>query len=130
MSEKEVAERIEARLREQGLLPEEPPPWRYFQRGQGPMYAWTIEADEHDSCAYCEGEGYVVGEFDLEPCPKCEGDGKGKGWYFSFVYIPVGKGSRSGKAEEWRFQDSSLRRHRKRKDAKARAEKLYDKETK
>lgn len=93
------------------------------------MFCWTTVADEHDPCSHCEGHGEVVGEFDTETCPKCGGDCKGKGWYFSFVYKPHGKGSRSGGAEEWRFDDNSLRRHRKRKDAKARMEKLYDKET-
>lgn len=119
--------RIEARLREAGLIPEPPPRWRYFQRGRGPMSCWTVEADEHDQCDFCVGEGVVLhGSPEAEDCPKCGGSGKGKGWYFSFIYLPHGKGARLGKAEQWRFQDSSLRRHRKRKDAKARALKLHE----
>jgi hypothetical protein len=125
MSEADVARRIEARLRDQGLIPEEPPPWSYFQKGRGKMFCWTT-APDFPACIMCEGEGTMPWG---DTCDRCDGDGKEpKGWYFSFTYAPAGKGSRSGAAEEWRFVDSSLRNHRKRKDAKARAEKLYDKE--
>lgn len=131
MSEADVARRIEARLRDQGLIPEEPPPWSYFQKGRGKMFCWTT-APDFPACILCEGEGTLPGDVLPETyttCDRCGGNGKEpKGWYFSFIYAAVGKGSRSGKAEEWRFVDSSLRHHRKRKDAKGRAEKLYDKE--
>jgi hypothetical protein len=126
MNEVEVAKRIEERLREQGLLPAEPPRFRYFQHGNGPMFCWTVEADDHDEheCEHCGGSGIIF--FDLpeeDTCPKCEGNGKVKerGWYYSFVYRPVGKGARTNKAERWDFNEKTLRRHRKRKDAKARA---------
>jgi len=44
------------------------------------------------------------------------------GWFYSFAYIGVGTGSRSGKAK--RFIMKHLRCHRKRKDARNRALKL------
>lgn len=42
-----------------------------------------------------------------------------EGWYYSFVYAPVGPGSRTGKAKRWKLK--KLRCHRTRKAAKARA---------
>jgi hypothetical protein len=127
MSNAEVAARIEAHLREQGLIPEPPPNWSYFQKRRGPMFCWTTEPDEHDPCAHCGGHELDGLDTHEMACSACGGSGQGKGWYFSFVYKPVGPGARSGKAESWEFIESSLRKHRKRKDAKARAEKLYDK---
>ena len=44
------------------------------------------------------------------------------GWFYSFAYVGVGSGSRSGKAK--RFTMKQLRCHRKRKDARNRALKL------
>jgi len=41
------------------------------------------------------------------------------GWFYSFAYVGVGSGSRSGKAK--RFTMQHLRCHRKRKDARSRA---------
>jgi hypothetical protein len=41
------------------------------------------------------------------------------GWFYSFAYVGVGSGSRSGKAK--RFTMKHLRCHRKRKDARSRA---------
>lgn len=70
------------------------PRCRYFQRGNGPMFAWTVEK---------------------------AGDGR----YHSVVYVPVGKGSRSGKATSWKLDDDLYGRHELRKDAKARALKLF-----
>jgi hypothetical protein len=124
----EINARLNEFFRESGLLDRLAPPapkYRYFQKGQGHMYCWTTEAGEHDPCGHCEGCGEVVGEWDTEPCPKCGGSGLGKGWYASFVYRAVGKGSRSGKATRWELDDDSLVKHRKRKDAKARALRLY-----
>jgi hypothetical protein len=50
------------------------------------------------------------------------------GWYYSFAYIAVGKGSRTGKAKNWTMK--FLQCHRKRKAAKARALSLKDKRNK
>lgn len=46
-------------------------------------------------------------------------------WYYSFAYIGVGHGSRTGKPTRWKLK--FLRCHRLRKDAKARAIKMYRK---
>jgi hypothetical protein len=48
-----------------------------------------------------------------------------EGMYGSLVLRPVGAGSRSGKAEEWVCDEDSISSHKLRKDAKARALKLY-----
>lgn len=47
------------------------------------------------------------------------------GWYYSFAYVGVGPGARTGKAK--RFTMKFLRCHRKRKDARNRALKLRSK---
>jgi hypothetical protein len=70
------------------------PRYRYFQRGSGPMFFWTVEK---------------------------AGDGR----YHSGVYEPVGKGSRSNRATAWRLDDDQYSRHALRKDAKARALRLF-----
>lgn len=75
------------------------PRWCYFQRGNGPMFCWTVE--------------------------KNPGDGR----YASFVYKPVGKGSRSGEATRWTLVETGrwkVVEHAKRKTAKARALRLYE----
>ena len=46
--------------------------------------------------------------------------------YASFVHVPVGPGSRSGKAEEWQLDEDSIAAHELRRDAKARALRLYE----
>jgi hypothetical protein len=71
------------------------PRYNYFQRGNGPMFCWTVE--------------------------KNPGDGK----YASFVYKPIGKGARSGKATRWELVERKTVEHSKRKAAKARALRLY-----
>lgn len=48
-----------------------------------------------------------------------------EGRYASMVYVPVGRGSRSGKAVQWRIADESISGHQLRRDAKARALRLY-----
>lgn len=68
--------------------------FRYFAKGNGPMFYWTTERDD---------------------------DGK----YHSGVYAPVGKGSRSGKAKEWHLDIEQESKHALRKDAKARALRLF-----
>jgi hypothetical protein len=44
------------------------------------------------------------------------------GWYYSFAYIGIGTGARTGKAKRWTMKH--LRPHRRRKDAKERAIKM------
>jgi hypothetical protein len=81
------------------------PRWRYFQRDGGPMFAWTVEPF---------GTG---GLFD-------EGDPTRTGRYASFVYEPIGRGSRSGTATTFRLAEHSESLHELRRDAKARALRL------
>lgn len=50
------------------------------------------------------------------------------GWYYSWVYQPVGKGARSGKAKRWTLK--KLIAHRSRKAAKKRAIRLLNQEEK
>lgn len=90
-----ISERLNQYLRETGAI-SEPPRYRYFQGANGNMYCWTVErADQTDD----------------DP----------KGYYASFVYRGYGKGSRSGKPAAWKPDQKTMVRHRKRKDAKARA---------
>jgi hypothetical protein len=94
-----ISERLNQYMRETGLI-STAPSYRYFMGANGSMYCWTTErADQTD---------------DDE-----------KGWYASFIYRSYGPGSRSGKAKQWKPDMKTMRRHRKRKDAKARALKLY-----
>lgn len=95
-----INERLNQFMRESGLLPATTAPsYRYFQGANGNMYCWTTErADQTDD----------------DP----------KGWYASFIYRAYGPGSRSGKANRWKPDMKTMRRHRKRKDAKARALKM------
>lgn len=76
--------------------------WRYFQKKRGPMFVWTVE-----------------------PFRTRYGDPKADGKYESVVYVPRGPGSRSGKATKWERDESTATLHALRKDAKARALKLY-----
>jgi hypothetical protein len=76
--------------------------WCYFQKKRGPMFVWTVE-----------------------PFKTRYGDAKADGKYESVVYVPYGKGSRSGKAEHWKRDESTASLHALRKDAKARALRLY-----
>lgn len=121
MSDQETTERIRRRLTAAGILA---PRYRYFQRANGALYCWTVEPDFLDDCPSCSGVGY--------DCQECDGSGKdhrpGRGWYYSFIYRPVGPGSRSGNARQWAFNANSVARHRKRKDAKARAKRLFQAE--
>lgn len=103
MGEQEVSERLNQFMRETGLLPAPPPKYRYYQKDGGHMYCWTVErADQTDD----DEQGY----------------------YASFIYRAKGKGSRIGKASQWAFDEKTMVRHRKRKDAKARALRLYRKD--
>ena len=47
------------------------------------------------------------------------------GWFYSWVYQPIGKGARTGKATRWTLK--KLQPHRRRKAAKSRALKLLNK---
>jgi hypothetical protein len=123
-----INEELNEFMREHDLLPSAPPKHRYYQHGDGNMYCWTVEKGEYDECEECSGQGEVVGEWDTETCPACGGNGYVGGWYASFTYRAKGKGARSNKASRWIFDEKTLRKHRKRKDAKARALKLYRKE--
>jgi hypothetical protein len=75
---------------------------RYFQKGRGPMFFWTVE-----------------------PFNTQYGNAKADGKYESVVYVPYGPGSRSGKAERWKRDESTSTLHALRKDAKARALRLF-----
>jgi hypothetical protein len=82
-------------------------------------------------------DGELIGFNFAEPAPRFRYFQTGRGpmfsWttetcegkYVSFVHVPVGKGARSGKAEEWRLVDESISAHDLRKDAKARALRLF-----
>lgn len=97
-STQRINERLGQFMQEHGLI-STPPRYRYFMGANGNMYCWTVEkADITDD----------------DP----------KGYYASFVYRAYGKGSRSGKADRWKHDAKTMRRHRKRKDAKARALKM------
>lgn len=74
------------------------PRYRYFQAGAGPMFGWYVEAPT---------------------------EGQRAGLYASFAYRPVGPGSRSGKATRWEYVDEAESWHRLRRDARARALRLY-----
>jgi hypothetical protein len=45
--------------------------------------------------------------------------------YASFVYEPIGRGSRTAKATQWRYVQEAESWHALRKDAKARALRLF-----
>jgi hypothetical protein len=92
----------EERLREamHGLLPREAR-FRYFQKRNGPMFVWTVES------------------FNLRY------GGREQGKYESVVYKPYGPGSRRGLAQRWKRDESTASLHSLRKDAKARALRLF-----
>jgi hypothetical protein len=92
-AEPDYRERIRQRLEQ---LYGSPPRYRYFQRGNGPMFFWTVEPV----------------------------NANGKRRYQSGVYKPVGKGSRSGKAAVWEIDRDTTSAHKLRKDAKERALRL------
>lgn len=48
-----------------------------------------------------------------------------EGWFYSWIYVPLGAGARSGKAKRWAMKN--LQCHRKRKDAKSRALRMKNK---
>lgn len=74
----------------------------YFQRGCGPMFVWSVEPfnlhDKNDSA---------------------------QGKYESVVYVPYGKGALSGKATRFKRDESTSSLHVLRRDAKARALRLF-----
>jgi hypothetical protein len=76
--------------------------YAYWQKGGGPMFVYNTERIH-------------------TPHP---GD-RGNGCFESAVFVPYGPGSRSGKATRWRVLERSRSLHDLRKDAKARAWRLY-----
>jgi hypothetical protein len=90
------AARITAQLNR--FLQTEMPRYRYFESKDGWMFGWTVEKLWSPEDSY-------------------------HGKYQSFVYMPKGKGARTGKAEEWVLR--SVTTHSTRKAAKARALRLF-----
>jgi hypothetical protein len=74
-----------------------------FQIAKGHSYLYFRGDDGNDYC--------------YTPHPDTDG------WFYSFAYIGVGPGSRTGKAKSWKLK--YLKCHRKRKAAKVRALTLY-----
>lgn len=77
--------------------------WTYWQQGNGPMFVYTTEP-----------YNLRYGKDDVA-----------QGKYESVVYMPYGPGSRSGKGRRWKAMPESRSYHALRRDAKARAWKLY-----
>jgi len=75
--------------------------WAYFQRGRGPMFVYNTERIN-------------------ERFPT-----RANGMFESAIFEPIGKGSRSGKAVAWKVRADSRSLHTLRRDAKARAYRLY-----
>lgn len=73
---------------------------RYFAAPDGTHYFWTTERYEADADWHA-------------------------GQYVSGAYMPIGPGSRSGRATRWELAEDSISGHRLRSDAKARALRLY-----
>jgi len=76
--------------------------WAYWQKGRGPMFVYNTERLHLWNSA--------------DPA---------NGQFESCVFVPYGKGSRSGRAERWKELPGSRSRHELRRDAKARAWRLY-----
>ncbi len=93
-----VEQQISDRLRR--FMPREAR-WSYWQDGNGPMFVYNTEP--------------------VRTMYGSPADGK----FESCVFEPYGPGSRSGKAKTWREQKDSRSIHDLRKDAKARAYRLY-----
>lgn len=75
---------------------------RYYQKKNGPMFFWTTQPfNLYDKTDIAQGK------------------------YESVVYRPVGKGAKSGKAQNWKRDESTSKLHTLRKDAKARAYRMY-----
>jgi hypothetical protein len=99
MNEQHVSPEMLNRLRQ--FLPREAR-WAYWQDKNGPMFVYNTER---------------IHTYD----PNDKANGK----FESAVFEPYGPGSRSGKATRWRVKDDSRSLHDLRKDAKARAYRLY-----
>jgi hypothetical protein len=80
------------------------PRYRYFGKAGGPMFFWTTERYDDDAPQHA-------------------------GQYVSGIYKAVGPGSRSGKAKRWELDQATVGGHTLRKDAKARALRLYREHT-
>lgn len=93
---KRVQDRLNAFMAELGREPN----WRYFEhKPTGMRFFWTTEP-------------YDAGG---------DSDGRFGGKYVSGVYVPIGRGARSGNASTLKLANDSLSSARLRKDAKARA---------
>jgi len=76
--------------------------WAYFQKRNGPMFVYNTERIHERYPTAAEGK------------------------FESAVFMPVGKGSRSGKATRFEVLEASRSLHELRRDAKARALRLYE----
>jgi len=75
--------------------------WAYWQDGNGPMFVYNTERLRLPEGGPCDGK------------------------FESAIFEPYGPGSRSGKATRWRKRAGSSTCHALRRDAKARAWRLY-----
>lgn len=81
------------------------PRWQRFRVPRGaPWFFWTLEPYDEDG----------------------DPNGRFGGRYVSGVYMPIGKGSRSGKASTWMLQEDSLSGARTKREARARALRLLN----
>jgi len=95
-------EEVQRRLEEMFLEVVSEARWAYWQDGRGPMFVYNTERIRTRD-------------------PRDRANGK----FESAVFEPYGPGSRSGKAERWRVREDSRSLHDLRRDAKARAYRLY-----
>jgi hypothetical protein len=99
-ADRESLRRLTARMNEHfAQMFGREPRYRYFQHQGGAMFGWYVEA----------------------PTEGAEHGGR----YCSFVYVPIGPGSRSGTATRFKYVQEAESWHALRKDAKARALRLY-----
>ena len=96
MTSEAVLERIRA------LMPREARS-AYWQKGHGPMFVYNTER--------------ITLQDETDPA---------HGRFESAVFMPRGRGARSGKATAWKVLPQSRSLHDLRKDAKARAYRLYE----
>ena len=90
---------VEERIR--SFMPREAR-WAYWQQDGGPMFVYNTERIQ-----------------------SANPDDPGNSKFESAVFEPYGTGSRSGKATRWRKVDGMSSLHALRRDAKARAYRLY-----
>lgn len=98
MPEMEISQELLDRMR---MGPRLPRHRRFEAPDNGPLFFWTVEKADHKGHPFHER-------------------------YISGVFKPVGKGSGSGSATEWEVDRELSSGHKLRRDAKARALRLYD----